>query len=157
MNDTKLIPIKPLDNENFIFPKEKCPLYKDFRRGQRDKKPQNKEPQMSLAYSIYFHGKLVERFERLLNALYNPNNIYCIYFDVNKDDTMKSAIKSIVDCFDNVFISTQLEHIVNQGFSEFKAELNCLNDMLNLTSLVNSHENLKNKRVINWKYSKINI
>lgn len=115
----------------------------------------DKEPQMPLAYSIYFDGNFVERFERLLNTLYNPNNIYCVYFDVNKDDTVKSAIKSIVDCFDNVFISTQLEHIIYQGFSELKANLNCLNDLLNLTSLVDSHDNLKNKRVINWKYSEI--
>lgn len=106
---------------------------------------------MSLAYSIAVSSK-VEQFERLLNVLYKPNNIYCVHIDKQSSIVFKKAIQSIVDCFDNVFISTQSEHIVISGFSNLRAELNCLNDLLNLTSLVKSHSNLVNKRVINWRY-----
>lgn len=106
---------------------------------------------MSLAYSIAISSN-VEQFERLLNVLYKPNNIYCVHIDAKSSILFKKAIKSIVDCFDNVFISTRLEHIVVLGFSNLKAELNCLNDLLNLNSLVKSHNNLIKKRVIDWKY-----
>jgi hypothetical protein len=139
-----------LNAENFIFPKEMCPLYKEIRLGKRHMKP-NEESQMSLAYSILMYDN-VEQFERLLNIIYNPNNIYCIHIDAKSNKNIKRAVKSIADCFDNVFIATQLEHVVYAGFSRLKADLNCLNDLLNLTSLVNSHDNLKRKRVVNWKY-----
>jgi hypothetical protein len=142
--------IKPIKDEIFIFPKEICPLYKEIRLGKRQMNP-DEELQMSLAYSILMYDN-VEQFERFLNILYNPNNIYCIHIDSKSNKKIKRAVKSIVDCFDNVFIATQLEHIVYAGFSRLKADLNCLSDLLNLSSLVESHDNLKNKRVIDWKY-----
>lgn len=106
--------------------------------------------QLSLAYSILVYNN-VEQFERLLRLIYNPNNIYCIHIDTKSADNVKKAIRSIVDCFDNVFIATQLEYIVYAGYSRLKADINCLNDLLNLTNLINVHENLKGKRVVNWK------
>ena len=126
-----------------------CPLYKEIRFGE--KIIENDESEMSLAYSILVYNN-VEQFERLLNVLYSPNNVYCIHIDVKSDDAVKLAIKSIVDCFDNVFIATQLEHVVYEGFSRLKADLNCLSDLLELDLLIISqHENLKNKRAVEWK------
>lgn len=139
-----------LKDENFIFSKAMCPLYKKLRyAGLKNEAAGDLD--MSFAYSILVYNN-VEQFERLLRLIYKRSNVYCVHVDVKASATVKKAINSIVDCFDNVFVATQLEYIVYAGFSRLKADLNCLNDMLNLTQLVNRHENLMNKRVIEWKY-----
>lgn len=147
-NDT----IKLLDDSNFIFPKNACELYKKIRLGKKFFSQQNHTDIMSLAYSILVYND-VEQFERLLTSMYEPTNIYCIHVDAKSSEILKKAVKSIADCYDNVFLSTMSENIVYAGFSRLKADINCMNDLLNLSNLIKTHENLKEKREINWRWS----
>lgn len=140
-----------LDDANFIFSKSLCADYKRIRLGDERLARQYKGQSISLAYSILVNEQ-VEQFERLLIAMYEPTNIYCIHVDAKSSDTIKQAIRSIVDCFDNVFVATRLEQVVYAGFSRLKADINCMNDLLNLTSLVDSHDNLMDKRVVDWRF-----
>lgn len=146
--------LKLLDDANFIFPKSSCSDYKRIRLGDERlaRLQRHQDQSMSLAFSILVNEQ-VEQFERLLVAMYEPTNIYCIHVDAKSSDTIKRAIRSIVDCFDNVFVTTRLERVVYAGFSRLKADINCIRDLLNLTSLVDSHENLMGKRVVNWRFT----
>lgn len=93
----------------------------------------------------------VEQFERFLMALYHPNNMYCVHVDKKSTEDVKNAVKSIANCFDNVFVATQLDVVQWGGFSLLKSQLNCMYDFINLTNLVDKHENLMSKRIVKWE------
>lgn len=127
-----------------------CHTYKKIRQFNYQDNQETKNI-TSIAYSILTYNN-VEQFERLLRAIYTSNNIYCVHVDAKSSEKFKRAIRSIVDCFDNVFVATQLEKVTYASFYRLKADLNCMSDLLNLTRLVGRHKNLVDKRVIDWKY-----
>lgn len=65
-------------------------------------------------------------------------------------------MKSIVRCFDNVFLTDKQESIVYASYSRLKGEMNCMRNILDLTRphvKTVSHLNFKNKQLNkNWKY-----
>ena len=69
------------------------------------------EEQFPLAYSIVMY-KDVAMAERLLRAIYQPHNYYCIHIDASSKKIVKVAMKAISDCFDNVFIASKNINIV---------------------------------------------
>lgn len=137
-----------IEDKNYIFSKKSCQMYKKIRF--ENKTYFTKDSSIPLAYSILVYNN-VEQFERLFNLIYKPSNIYCIHVDLKSSEIVKNAIRSIADCFDNVFVVTQMEYIIYAGFSRLKADINCMSDLLNLTNLINKHENLIGKRDIKWK------
>ena len=82
-----------------------------------------------IAYSILMY-KDVEQVERLLRAIYMPQNIYCIHVDLKAANQVHIAMRSIVDCFPNVFISSRLENVQWGHISLVYAEMNCMRDLL---------------------------
>jgi hypothetical protein len=142
--------IKLLRDEDFIIPQDMCSIYKKVRHYSI--KSSTNVNEMALAFAITTYNN-VEQFERFLNLIYEPSNIYCVHIDAKANETVKQAVRSIADCFDNVFVSTRSEWVIYGGFSVLKADLNCLNDLLDLSELVkNGHQNLVNKRIVEWKY-----
>ncbi|XP_063344873.1 beta-1,3-galactosyl-O-glycosyl-glycoprotein beta-1,6-N-acetylglucosaminyltransferase 3-like [Pelmatolapia mariae] len=78
----------------------------DCRKFQINRKyitfPLSKEvEEFPLAYSMVVHHK-VQNFERLLRAIYAPQNIYCIHVDKKAPSSVFAAIKAITSCFPNV-------------------------------------------------------
>lgn len=107
------------------------------------------ELKFPIAYSILVYNN-VEQLERLLKSVYRAHNVYCIHVDLKSSSRVHEAVRSIVSCFSNVFIATRLEHIVYAGFPRLRADLNCMNDLID-TNL--THPNLAGKRFSrNWKY-----
>jgi hypothetical protein len=106
-----------------------------------------------LAFTILVDEN-AEQLERLLRVIYRPQNIYCIHVDSKSSATLKAAIESIVNCFDNVFMPRKTQKVYWGHFSLLRAQLNCMSDMLNLDSLINveKHPLFENKRVVEWKY-----
>lgn len=140
--------LKLIDDRNFIFDKSECENFKatfNF-----DISDQN----FPLAISILVHENAEQVF-RLLKSIYQPQNIYCIHIDKKSNKNFHAAIRSLVKCLDNVFISTKTENIVYGGFSRLQADINCLRDLLTLKDFVgdNKHENLMNKKLVEWKYA----
>lgn len=88
------------------------------------------EGNFSLAYIITIHKEL-EMFVRLLRAIYMPQNIYCIHIDEKSPRDYKTAVQNIVNCFENIFISSKREHVVYAGFSRLQADINCMRDLVN--------------------------
>lgn len=82
-----------------------------------------------IAYSMVVHEK-IENFERLLRAVYAPQNIYCVHVDVKSPETFKEAVKAIISCFPNVFMASKLVPVVYASWSRVQADLNCMEDLL---------------------------
>lgn len=88
------------------------------------------EKDFPIAYSMVIHEK-IEMFERLLRAIYAPQNIYCVHVDQKSSPDFRAAVKAIVSCLPNVFIATRLEKVVYASWSRVQADLNCMKDLLN--------------------------
>lgn len=88
------------------------------------------EEDFPIAYSMVIHDK-IEMFERLLRAVYAPQNIYCVHVDQKSPEEFQRAVESIISCFPNVFLATKLEHVVYASWSRVQADLNCMKDLLN--------------------------
>ena len=48
-----------------------------------------------------------EQVERLLRAIYRPQNIYCIHVDRKSPSHVHNAMRAIANCFPNVFIASR--------------------------------------------------
>ncbi|XP_078411622.1 putative beta-1,3-galactosyl-O-glycosyl-glycoprotein beta-1,6-N-acetylglucosaminyltransferase 7 [Cetorhinus maximus] len=88
------------------------------------------EASYPLAYIITIHKEL-EMFVKLLRAIYNPQNVYCIHIDQKSPEDYKRKVKSLTDCFDNIFIASKLERVIYAGFSRLQADINCMKDLVN--------------------------
>lgn len=88
------------------------------------------EAQFPIAYSIVVHHK-IQTFERLLRAVYAPQNLYCVHVDSKAPSTFLFAVQQIASCFDNVFIASRLESVVYASWSRVQADLNCMGDLYN--------------------------
>jgi hypothetical protein len=141
-----------LPDSNFVFRKSKCDLFREI-RGYDNHKTVPFEHEFPLAFIILVDNN-VEQFERFLRTVYRAHNVYCIHVDNKGRAKTKLAIESIVDCFDNVFITTKTEIVYYAHFSLLKAQLNCMGDLLNMNELmhVTKHTRLHSKKVVDWKY-----
>ena len=123
----KLVP-----DSNFIFGQDKCPIF--LKTWQHNFDYISKEEiDFPLAFTIltYQHA---EQFQRFLKSIYRPHNIYCIHVDNKSKSEFKSAVQSIANCLKNVFLASKLENVVYAGFSRLKADLNCIEDLLKVSS-----------------------
>ena len=75
-------------------------------------KPRN----FSIAYSIVTHqgAGLVER---ILRAIYRPQNVYCIHVDTKSDSTFYNALRLVSECFPNVFLAQQRVDVVQSSLT----------------------------------------
>ena len=136
-----------INDKLFIFDKSYCPLFRKL-RGYDSHPIKDSEYEFPLAFSILVYYN-VEQLERLLKLVYRPQNVYCIHIDYKSSFEVHKAIASIVQCFDNVIISSKLEDIIYAGFSRLKADINCMRDLI---SFKNNFTYNNNKKVPKWKY-----
>ncbi|NXV82683.1 GCNT2 transferase, partial [Atlantisia rogersi] len=87
------------------------------------------EAAFPIAYVMTLH-KEFETFERLFRAVYMPQNIYCIHMDANAPSLFQQAVRHLVGCFPNVFLSSRVERVVYGGASRLRADLHCMRDLL---------------------------
>ncbi|CAC5403524.1 GCNT1 [Mytilus coruscus] len=66
----------------------------------------SEEEDFPIAYSVLIF-KSINQFEILLRSLYRPQKFYCVHADTKMSDVRRKALESIVNCFDNVFMSSQ--------------------------------------------------
>ena len=88
------------------------------------------EANFPLAYNILMHRD-VSQIEKLLRALYAPQNVYCIHIDKRASREVHEAMESLTKCFPNVYIASKLEQVVYAGISRLQADINCMRDHLN--------------------------
>ncbi|KAL3870464.1 hypothetical protein ACJMK2_038522 [Sinanodonta woodiana] len=87
------------------------------------------EESFPLAFSIVMY-KDVYQAERLLRAIYRPQNIYCIHVDQKAVRGVKEAMKCIASCFENVFIASKLHSVRWGTLSVLDADLSCMAELL---------------------------
>jgi len=69
-------------------------------------------------------------FERLLRAIYRPQNTYCISLDHSAAPAVQAVVRAISACFDNVFLPVQLIDVEWGKYSLLEAELVCMEELL---------------------------
>jgi hypothetical protein len=90
-----------------------------------------------LAFSVMLF-KDVQPFERLLRAIYRPQNVYCVHVDKKSPASVHAAVHVITRCFENVFVSHEMFDVEWGKFSLLEPELSCMKELLE-----------RNKK---WKY-----
>ena len=127
----KIHPPVRLKDEDFIKLSKDCV---QFRRSMRydTYTVTNEEVDFPIAFSILTY-KDVDQTERLLRAIYRPQNFYCIHVDLTSPPVVHKALRSISQCFGNVFIVSKTEDIIYNHMSRLKADLNCMSDLLSMS------------------------
>uniref|UniRef100_A0A8C7YZZ6 Beta-1,3-galactosyl-O-glycosyl-glycoprotein beta-1,6-N-acetylglucosaminyltransferase 3 n=1 Tax=Oryzias sinensis TaxID=183150 RepID=A0A8C7YZZ6_9TELE len=118
-----------LSEEFYLNATKDCPAF-IAKRGFITEPLSEEEKFFPIAYSMVIHEK-IEMFERLLRAIYAPQNVYCVHVDQKSSPQYQTAVKRIVSCFPNIFIASKLERVVYASWSRVQADLNCMKDLLN--------------------------
>ncbi|XP_028303523.1 beta-1,3-galactosyl-O-glycosyl-glycoprotein beta-1,6-N-acetylglucosaminyltransferase 7 isoform X2 [Gouania willdenowi] len=87
------------------------------------------EEDYPLAFIVTVHNEL-EVFIRMFRAIYMPQNVYCIHIDTKAPKEYQKAIKGLLSCFDNAFLSSRSERVTYGGFSRLQADLHCMKDLV---------------------------
>jgi len=87
------------------------------------------EAEYPLAFSITMFAD-VEQTERLLRAVYQPQNLYCIHIDTKSSLLVHQTVDAIAQCFDNVWVSTHLDKIKWGDISVILLDINCMRDLV---------------------------
>lgn len=119
---------KPLTENDYLDMTVDCPAFVKNRRFLTFPLSQE-EADFPIAYSLVVHEK-IEMFERLLRAIYNPQNVYCVHVDQKSPENFTKAVRAIVSCLPNVFVASKLEKVVYASWSRVQADLNCMKDLL---------------------------
>ncbi|CAG5122437.1 unnamed protein product [Candidula unifasciata] len=122
----------PLSDSFYLNLTEDCDVFQK-QRGYIMSSLTDEEEQFPIAYSLMVY-KDTEMVERLLRAIYRPQNLYCIHVDLKASNTTFEAISAIANCFNNVFLSSRRCDVIWGGYTVLEPELNCMEDL--------------------WKYSK---
>ena len=112
--------------EPFLTAQEKCDRFKKLRKYITF--PLSKEEaNYPIAYSIVIHTQL-QTFERLLRAIYHPQNYYCIHVDQKSEDIFKKAVKNIASCFNNIVLAESVP-IYYESWNRVEADINCMKEL----------------------------
>ena len=81
-----------------------------------------------IAFSILIFTDL-EQFERLLRAIYRPQNYYCVHLDAKVSEVMWESTKALLECFSNVFLASKSVRVMWGTYTVLEAELICMGDL----------------------------
>ena len=117
-----------LEGEQFKSQLRSCEVFKRD-RGYHLEALSEEEANFPIAFNIIMH-KDISQVEKLLRTIYRPQNIYCIHIDAKSTESLVSAVRTLANCFQNVFVASKLERIVYAGFSRLQADINCMKDLV---------------------------
>lgn len=105
-----------------------CERYRSLRRYPT--LPRSKEEaEFPIGYIIVAHSEL-SQLERLLRAVYQPQNVYCIHPDAKSPALFQVAVRSLAKCLPNVFIASKPVRVNYAHSSRLQADVNCMSDLL---------------------------
>ncbi|CAG5079758.1 Oidioi.mRNA.OKI2018_I69.PAR.g9356.t1.cds [Oikopleura dioica] len=90
-----------------------------------------------LAYSLVLH-KNPGQAERLLRAIYSPDNVYCLHIDAKTPEVIFKDFEALSSCFPNVFLAQKRKNVYWASYERLQADFNCMQELL-------EHE-------IQWRY-----
>ena len=121
-------PKVPISEEDYIVWTKNCSEFIERRRYVTSPLSEE-EAEYRLAFSIAVYRD-VEQFERLLRAIYPPQNFYCVHVDRKTSLLLHEAVHSVANCFQNVFVSSRSDVIKWGDHSVLLPQLNCMRDLL---------------------------
>ena len=119
LNDTEILHIHK--------PNQDCAKVLQVRFGHPPVTKDEEQLPIAYAFTIYKGARL---FERILRAIYMPNNVYCIHIDKKSPEVFRRAIEAMIRCLPNVFISANSVDVVWAHFTLVQAQLNCMEELL---------------------------
>ncbi|ESO12380.1 hypothetical protein HELRODRAFT_141556, partial [Helobdella robusta] len=122
------LPKIPIFEEAYLEWTKNCSQFKHD-RGYINTALSDEEENFPLAFSISSYTD-IEQTERLLRAIYHPQNLYCIHIDIKSSFLFHNAVRSIANCFPNVWIATKLHKIKWGDISVILPEISCMRDLL---------------------------
>ena len=87
------------------------------------------EQDFPIAYSIVMY-KDEQQFEKLLRAIYRPQNHYCVHVDLSAKWTVYEFVKNVTKCFSNVHLAERRIDVKWGKFSVLEADLICMKQLL---------------------------
>jgi hypothetical protein len=114
--------------EHFTKDTLDCGAFKE-KRGYITSSMTEEERNFPIAFSLLLY-KDIAQAERLLRAIYRPQNYYCIHLDSTSDKVYLDAITAIASCFDNVFMTSRMVHVHWGWFSVVEPELICMEGLM---------------------------
>ncbi|XP_078488323.1 beta-1,3-galactosyl-O-glycosyl-glycoprotein beta-1,6-N-acetylglucosaminyltransferase 3-like [Ciona intestinalis] len=97
------------------------------------------ESNYPIAYILTVHTNIAA-LERLLRAIYRPQNIYCVHVDRKSSQEFQASVRKISGCFQNVFVPSNLTEVHYTHWSRVQADLNCMHNLID------------RKQQVQWRY-----
>ncbi|XP_078371758.1 N-acetyllactosaminide beta-1,6-N-acetylglucosaminyl-transferase-like [Oculina patagonica] len=91
--------------------------------------PSDTELDFPIAFAISVY-KSAQLLEKLLQAIYMPQNIYCIHVDLKSTETFRSAVTEMIRCLPNVFLTEKRVDVIYPHISILTAQFNCMEDLI---------------------------
>ncbi|XP_052273483.1 beta-1,3-galactosyl-O-glycosyl-glycoprotein beta-1,6-N-acetylglucosaminyltransferase-like isoform X3 [Dreissena polymorpha] len=120
---------KFLHPQNYSEMTKNCSHFKRL-RGYIDHHLTEVERDFPIAFSLLMFTD-IEQSERLLRAIYRPQNYYCIHVDSKTDQTIYDGMSSIASCFDNVFMTSKRFNVQWGTMTVLEPELLCMEELWN--------------------------
>ena len=87
------------------------------------------EQQFPIAFGLTVY-KGARLFERILQAIYMPHNVYCIHIDKKSPEVFHRVVKAMTRCLPNVFLASKRMDVVWGHISVVQAQLSCMEEPL---------------------------
>ncbi|XP_022784859.1 beta-1,3-galactosyl-O-glycosyl-glycoprotein beta-1,6-N-acetylglucosaminyltransferase 4-like isoform X1 [Stylophora pistillata] len=91
--------------------------------------PTQSELEFPIAFSISVY-KSASLLEKLLQAIYMPQNLYCIHIDMKSTPTFCAAVTELIRCLPNVLLAKKSVDVIYPHISILHAQFNCMEDLL---------------------------
>ncbi|XP_052806099.1 beta-1,3-galactosyl-O-glycosyl-glycoprotein beta-1,6-N-acetylglucosaminyltransferase-like [Mya arenaria] len=123
------------DNRTFLQPVDymnmtsNCPKF-ILDRGYITDPFDELENDFPIAFSILMFVA-IEQAERLLRAIYRPQNFYCIHIDAKSGNDLYDAMSRVAACFDNVHVLGERVDVQWGQMSVLEPELLCMEYLWN--------------------------
>ncbi|XP_064594616.1 beta-1,3-galactosyl-O-glycosyl-glycoprotein beta-1,6-N-acetylglucosaminyltransferase-like [Liolophura sinensis] len=113
-----------LSPQDFMKMAENCKMFR-ISRGYFTSPLSPEEENFSIAFSIIMYQE-IEQVERLLRAIYRPQNVYCIHVDRKSPLALRRGVEAITNCFDNVIVIKNPLSVDWGQMSVLEADLLCM-------------------------------
>ena len=113
-----------LSNQKLLGVSKECSTYKK-QREYITEPISPEEASFPIAFSILMY-KDAGQVERLLRAIYRPQNTYCIHVDKKSPASVYDAIHSVANCFPNVLMAHTRVDVVWGEFTVLEPEIKCM-------------------------------
>ncbi|KAK3612146.1 hypothetical protein CHS0354_031222 [Potamilus streckersoni] len=124
---TKKTPKSTLTESDYINMTKDCEKFRQ-ERGYILSPLTHLEENFPIAFSLLLF-KDVGQAERLLRAVYRPQNIYCVHVDEKSHDDVRKAVQGITSCFDNIFLTPRSFDVQWGTMTVLEPEILCMNEL----------------------------